>query len=78
MDGDTWHAFPCTASEAPYDDCAGITPVLADGTGGDAFDLADIEVSEARYVRITDRADLQGFEGVFDLDAVGITNAACP
>ena len=70
---------------------AGVAPVYltasdvaADGTfdvdsaGGDGFDLADLGLERARWVRMTDRADLEGFQGVFDLDAVGIVNAACP
>ena len=90
-DGQTWHAFPCEATEAPWDSCAGVAPVYLtaadvaeDGTfdpstaGGDGFDLADLGIERARWVRITDREDLTGFEGVFDLDAVGIVNAACP
>lgn len=90
-DGATWHTFPCEATEAPWGSCAGVAPVYLtaadvapDGTfdpataGGDGFDLADVGVARARWVRITDRADLTGFEGVFDLDAVGIVNAACP
>ena len=90
-DGITWHTFPCEATEAPWGSCAGVTPVdltgadlAPDGSfdpeqaGGDGFDLADLGVERARWVRITDRADLVGFEGVFDLDAVGIVNAACP
>jgi hypothetical protein len=35
-------------------------------------------VSEARYVRITDRVDLTGISGTFDLDAVSIVHAECP
>ncbi len=86
-DGHSWHSFPCDATEAPYGTCAGHTPVLANGdlgplepesAGGDAFDLAALGLTQARYVRITDRADLDGLDGVFDLDAVGIVNAACP
>jgi hypothetical protein len=46
--------------------------------GGDAFDLADLGVSRARYVRITDRVDLTGLNGSFDLDAVSIVHAECP
>ena len=32
----------------------------------------------AQYVRITDRVDLTGANGTFDLDAVSIVNADCP
>lgn len=89
-DGDTWHEFPCTATAAPFGQCSGARPVFAnaDGNdldpldpavaGGDAYDLADLGVPRARFVRITDRADLTGVSGVYDLDAVGIVHAACP
>ena len=89
-DGENFQAFPCTASAAPYDSCAGIQPVYANPdentidptdpavAGGDAFDLADLGVAQARYVRITDRVDLTGANGLFDLDAVSIVNADCP
>ena len=89
-DGLNFQAFPCTATAAPYGSCAGWHPVYANPdtndidptdpavAGGDDFDLADLGVTEARYVRITDRVDLTGLNGVFDLDAVSIVNAACP
>jgi hypothetical protein len=86
-DGASWQEFPCTASAPPWGSCAGWHPVYQDGdggpldpaiAGGDAFDLADVGLSEARYVRIVDRADLQGAAGVFDLDAVGIVHPGCP
>jgi hypothetical protein len=89
-DGVTWHTFPCDAVGAPYGTCAGWKPVYANAdtndidpldpavAGGDAFDLADLGIERARYVRIVDRPDLEGFNGVFDLDAVGIVHAACP
>jgi len=89
-DGEHFEAFPCTATEAPYGDCAGWHPVFANAdeneidatdptvAGGDAFDLAELGMARARYVRITDRADLTGLNGVFDLDAVSIVNAECP
>ena len=89
-DGQTFHAFPCTATAYPYGSCAGWHPVLANAdtnsidptdpatAGGDAFDLADLGVSEARFVRITDRVDLTGTAGTFDLDAVSIVHAECP
>jgi hypothetical protein len=89
-DGVTWTAFPCTATAAPYGQCSGWQPVLANAdtndidptdpaaAGGDAYDLADIGVSSARYVRVEDRADLTGMAGVYDLDAVAIAHPACP
>lgn len=89
-DGQQFEAFPCTATEAPYGSCAGWHPVYANPdqntidptdpavAGGDAFDLADLGVAHARYVRITDRVDLSGASGTFDLDAVSIVNADCP
>lgn len=89
-DGQSWHAFECTASAPPYGSCAGWRPVFANAgenaldpldpevAGGDAFDLGAIGVGQARYVRITDRPDLTGTNGVFDLDAVGVVNALCP
>lgn len=86
-DGETWHIFPCeyeAEDPPPYDGCAGWSPTLAFDpeeilpldpalTGGDAFDLADIGVERARYVRIRDvwghgEEPSRGF----DLDAVGI------
>lgn len=85
-DGLSWSAFPCTAKAYPYGSCAGWHPVFAGAdsgidpldpahAGGDPFDLADLGVSEARFVRITDRADAPG---TFDLDAVAIIHPACP
>ncbi|MET0794251.1 MAG: hypothetical protein ABW061_22200 [Polyangiaceae bacterium] len=86
----TWVEFPCTASQDAQDfgACAGVGVVLSSPTngidpldpavsGGDHYDLSDIHVSHARYVRITDRVDLTGLAGVFDLDAVAIVNAEC-
>ena len=84
-DGETWHVFPCEPDlEEGYDNhCAGwrprleydpcvLVPLKPHEVGGDAFDLADLELSEIRYVRIRDlsssgRAPSAGF----DLDAVG-------
>jgi len=84
--GINWVAFPCDATEPPYGNCAGWHPVFLSGdgpldpatAGGDPFDLADVGLSVARYVRIVDRSDLGGMTGVFDLDAVGIINPLCP
>ncbi|WP_437997013.1 hypothetical protein WMF26_39805 [Sorangium sp. So ce185] len=86
-DGAAWSAFPCAAERYPYDGCAGwhavhanpdendIDPLDPPSAGGDPFDLAEIGVSLARFVRITDRA---GTPDVFDLDAVGVVHALCP
>lgn len=89
-DGVTWTDFPCTATKAPYGECAGTHVVYANAktntidptdpsvAGGDPFDLAAIGVSRARFVRITDRPDTTGLNGVFDLDAVSIVHPLCP
>jgi hypothetical protein len=85
MDGDTWHVFPCEPDlEEGYDNhCAGwrprleydpctLVPLKANEVGGDAFDLADLELTEIRYVRIRDLATSGGAPSAgFDLDAVG-------
>lgn len=88
-DGVHWVEFPCTANQAPAGSCAGwhatfanpdsneIDPTDPEVAGGDAFDLAEIGVSRARLVRITDRADLVSEGTVFDLDAIAIVHGAC-
>ncbi len=89
-DAETWQTFPCdTAGDgnARFPGCAGFTPTLEydaetlvpldpDQTGGDAFDLADLGVKRARFVKIRDLATVEpaGMSGGFDLDAVGIVN----
>lgn len=84
-DGVEWHAFACEPGGSTAQ-CAGKRPVYLDGdtgpldpdtSGGDPFDLADVGLAEARLVRVVDRADLVGQDGVFDLDAVGAVHAAC-
>ena len=89
-DGEHFDSFPCTATTEPYGSCAGWHPVYAnpdeneldptdpEQAGGDAFDLADLGVARARFVRITDRADITGIAGIFDLDAISIVHAECP
>ncbi|RDV38982.1 cell surface protein [Bradymonadaceae bacterium TMQ3] len=89
-DGETWVHFACdsTPDDAPpYTGCAGWTPtqeydalehptLSLDLTGGDGFDLADVGLSRARYVRIRDVWGVGASPGQgFDLDAVGILNA---
>ena len=86
-DGQDWTEYPCTAPAYPFDGCAGWHPVLADSeatafdpatAGGDAFDLAEVGLSFARYVRIDDRTVPDDLGATFDLDAVAIVNAGCP
>ncbi len=89
-DGVTWKDFPCTATQPPYGLCSGWHVVYANAetntidptdpavAGGDAYDLADIGVHVARYVKVTDRPDLVGENGVYDLDAVSIVHPMCP
>ena len=83
-DGQLWRAYPCVltgAEDWPPTGCAGITPSEADGdgfSGGDAFDLADLGLDRARYVRLVDVSVAYygndswctGAPGGFDLDAV--------
>lgn len=87
-DGETWVTFPCQREEAPFDGCAGWRPVLAGSepgidafdpaeAGGDPFDLADVGVSRARFVRIADISSYgAGGNAGFDLDAITIVNPA--
>jgi hypothetical protein len=85
-----------TGVAPPYGDCAGwrvvlsspsngISPFDPSVSGGDPFDLADIGVTRAHYVRIVDKTsedcpdtgsevDTNGF----DLDAISIVNAENP
>lgn len=62
-DGRTYHAFPCDAfdPEQIYDGCAGVGVVYPtadlldpEASGGDVFDLADVGIETARFIRITD------------------------
>jgi len=86
-DGSTWVPFPCHSDAAPYDGCAGWHPVLANPdegisafdpavAGGDPFDLADVGLSRARFVRIKDISNFGATDNAgFDLDAVAIVHA---
>lgn len=88
VDGDNWTSFRCDPSDneaGEWPGCAGWRPVRSYDptavipldpaiTGGDPFDLADIGVERANYIRITDRssAEVTGpTVNGFDLDAVG-------
>jgi hypothetical protein len=90
-DGEVWEAFPCDTEgdgRGRFAGCAGVTPTLEYDalelvpldpaqTGGDAFDLADLSLESARFVKIRDLRTLEpaGTSGGFDLDAVGVVNA---
>ena len=91
-DGVTWHTFDCDTSEptggSAGSGCAGLEPSLVYDTeitteldpaktGGDAFDLADLELERAAFVRIRDLSDEgEGTSAGFDLDAIGLINYA--
>ncbi len=95
-DGVTWATFPCTATAPPYGACAGWHPVYSNPgngispldpivAGGDPFDLADVGLARARFVRVRDTSTQTcpvnpphpNTDG-FDLDAMAIVNAAQP
>lgn len=91
MDGETWTEWPCAADDTDggYPGCAGVALVYANATngvdatdpdaaGGDRFDLSDIGVTQARYVRVRDSGanDYAGIAGGFDLDAMAALNTA--
>jgi hypothetical protein len=85
-----------TGVEPPYGKCSGwhvvystpencISPVDPAVAGGDAFDLGDVGVKHARFVRIVDQTHEDCPESGprpntngFDLDAVAIVNAEKP
>ncbi|MEM7151866.1 MAG: cell surface protein [Myxococcota bacterium] len=90
-DGEHWRSFPCEldGQEGDATGCAGLSPVLAadattatnpDTAGGDAFDLADVGLTRARYIRLVDRSEehygsqiwCAAVPGGFDLDAIAV------
>ncbi|MCK6503628.1 cell surface protein [Myxococcota bacterium] len=88
-DGVEWHEWPCDPDdvEGEYPGCAGVGLVWAasgngvdptdpEAAGGDAFDLALLGLSRARFVRIRDTGanSYDGVAGGFDLDAIAIVN----
>lgn len=85
LDGATWHEWPCAATSANHEGCAGVHSVLANtangidardpgAAGGDAFDLADLGVARGHFVRIRDtgRNPADPPTAGFDLDAVAV------
>jgi len=90
-DGLIWFEFPCDPLDAgnSYPGCSGVGPVLSstangiDATdpsvaGGDAFDLADVGLVSARYVRVRDSGAnvYNGISGGYDLDAIAVVNGS--
>lgn len=83
MDGLHFVFFPCDT--ATFEGCAGVTPTKDNQhpsdpelSGGDSFDLSDIGLPYARFVKISDAGDMvqEGpFNGDFDLDAVVAVNS---
>lgn len=85
-DGINFVEFPCISNFFPYPGCAGshatysnssngISPFDPDAAGGEAYDLSDIGMSEAKYIRIRDVKG-KGSTGTagFDLDAISVIN----
>lgn len=88
-DGQTFHEWPCASKDPAkkFPGCAGVNPVLSSLSngvsatdpalaGGDAFDLAELGIARARFVRIRDSGanTYSGSSGGFDLDAVAVVN----
>lgn len=86
-DGVDWVTFACDSAgdgSGSFPGCAGFTPTLdydADTilqlepalTGGDAFDLAEVGLTRARFVRVRDVSNAGAAPSAgFDLDAVGV------
>ena len=96
-DGITFYRFPCDTSAQPYRGCAGTHPVYANAlatenpinprdpsvSGGDQYNLHDIGLESARFIRIHDEnlSPATPFEPTkmgFDLDAVVIVHGRVP
>jgi hypothetical protein len=86
-DAVSWRKFTCNRDgegAGRWPGCAGWSPTLEfdpnlplqpESCGGDAFDLADVGVAEARYVRIVDLDGGGEAPSIgFDLDAVGLVH----
>lgn len=86
-DGQTWTAFPCDPDGPTLEGCAGWHPIYANDeyaispfdplvAGGDAFDLSEIGVARARFVRVRDVGKIAAAPNAgFDLDALAIVHA---
>ncbi|MEM1008921.1 MAG: cell surface protein, partial [Myxococcota bacterium] len=93
VDGSKYVTFPCDPRGIswPFAQCAGVRPVFSSPlnqispfdrkrAGGDGFDLRDVGLRFARFIRIRDRSRALESSGIwcegesagFDLDAVAI------
>lgn len=96
QDGIAYHNFPCLQNR-PFTGCAGTHLVFANAetnpinprdpsvAGGDAYDLADVGLPYARFIRIRDISfGISGAGSIaagtagFDLDAVSVVHGAKP
>lgn len=80
-DGMTWYEFACDLEARPPVGCAGVGLVWPgddpEAAGGDAFDLAELGLARARWLRLIDASEAyygdrmwcEGASGGFDLDA---------
>jgi hypothetical protein len=87
-DGVSWTSFACDVEAFSTSHCAGWHPVLSSRengispldpavAGGDPFDLADVGLKRARYVKIRDLSAGGGPPTAgFDLDAIAIVHAS--
>ncbi len=91
LDGVRWATFACDpGGEWPFEGCAGVGVVHSNVegnalsprdpgvSGGDAFDLAEVGLARARFVRIRDLGFATGLSGPpsrgFDLDAIAVVS----
>ncbi len=82
-DGENWVTFPYDT--ATYAGLAGVTPMYDNQnptnplvSGGDSFDLSDVGLDLAVYVKLTDLGDIKqegAFNDHFDLDAIVAINS---
>lgn len=91
-DGVLWREWPCEPenADAGFPHCAGVRPVFANPAqgvsatdpavaGGDGFDLAELGVARATFVRIRDSGKNRSYappSAGFDLDGIAVVHAA--
>jgi hypothetical protein len=90
VDGVEWREFDCEATNfvGGYPGCAGVAPVNSNSenglspldpavAGGDGFDLFELGLTHARFVRVRDSGANTFYgapAGGFDLDALAVVN----